>query len=47
MVTCCCNRQMALRLVGVGICFTIILGAILQIGYHLFIDIDAAFFIIY
>ena len=34
-----------MKVMGVGICFAIMLGAILQIGHHLFIDINAALFV--
>ena len=40
------NREMAMKIIGVGICFAIILGAILQVGHHLFIDINAALFVL-
>ena len=33
-----------MRFLGLAICFAIILGAVLQIGVHLFIDINAALF---
>tara|TARA_B100000085_G_C18170229_1_gene361230 strand:- start:67 stop:507 length:441 start_codon:yes stop_codon:yes gene_type:complete len=39
-------REMAMKIIGVGICFAIILGAILQVGHHLFIDINAALFVL-
>ena len=35
-----------MKVMGVGICFAIMLGAILQIGHHLFIDINAALFVL-
>ncbi len=35
-----------MKIVGIGICFAIILGAILQVGHHLFIDINAALFVL-
>ena len=35
-----------MKLMGIGICFAIMLGAILQIGYHLFIDINSALFVL-
>ena len=35
-----------MKIIGVGICFAIILGAILQVGHHLFIDINAALFVL-
>ena len=34
-----------MRIVGVGICLAIIFGAILQVGHHLFVDINAALFV--
>ena len=37
---------MAVNKVEVGICFAIILGTKLQAGHDLFVDINAAFFII-
>ena len=39
-------REPAIKVMGIGICFAIMLGAILQIGYHLFIDINAALFVL-
>ena len=35
-----------MKIIGLGICFAIILGAILQVGHHLFIDINAALFVL-
>ena len=35
-----------MKIIGVGICLAIILGAILQVGHHLFIDINAALFVL-
>ena len=35
-----------MKLMGIGICFAIMLGAILQIGHHLFIDINSALFVL-
>ena len=35
-----------MKIIGVGICLAIILGAILQAGHHLFIDINAALFVL-
>ena len=35
-----------MKILGIGICFAIMLGAILQIGHHLFIDINAALFVL-
>ena len=35
-----------MRIVGVGICLAIIFGAILQVGHHLFVDINAAMFVL-
>ena len=35
-----------MKIIGAGICFAIILGAILQVGHHLFIDINAALFVL-
>ena len=35
-----------MKIIGVGICLAIILGAILQVGYHLFIDISSALFVL-
>jgi flagellar motor component MotA len=37
---------MAMKIIGIGICFAIILGAILQVGHHLFIDINAVLFVL-
>ena len=34
-----------MKILGIGICFAIMLGAILQIGPHLFIDINSALFV--
>ena len=35
-----------MKVLGIGICFAIILGAILQIGYNLFIDLNSALFVL-
>ena len=35
-----------MKVIGIGICFAIMLGAILQIGHHLFIDINSALFVL-
>ena len=35
-----------MKILGIGICFAIMLGAILQIGHHLFTDINAALFVL-
>ena len=35
-----------MKMIGIGICFAIMLGAILQIGHHLFIDINSALFVL-
>ena len=35
-----------MKITGIGICFAIILGAILQVGHNLFIDINAALFVL-
>ena len=35
-----------MKIMGIGICFASILGAILQIGHHLFIDINSAIFVL-
>ena len=35
-----------MKIMGIGICFAIMLGAILQIGHHLFIDINSALFVL-
>ena len=35
-----------MKILGIGICFAIMLGAILQIGHHLFIDINSALFVL-
>jgi flagellar motor component MotA len=35
-----------MKIVGLGICLTIIIGAILQVGHHLFVDINAALFVL-
>ena len=43
---CSLIREIAIKIVEVGICLAIILGAILQVGHHLFIDINAALFVL-
>ena len=35
-----------MKVMGIGICFAIMLGAVLQIGHQLFIDINAALFVL-
>ena len=35
-----------MKLMGIGICFAIMLGAILQIGHQLFIDINSVLFVL-
>ena len=35
-----------MKILGIGICFAIMLGAILQIGHHLFIDLNSALFVL-
>ena len=35
-----------MKIIGIGICFAIMLGAILQIGHHLFIDTNSALFVL-
>ena len=35
-----------MKILGIGICFAIILGAFLQIGLHLFIDLNSALFVL-
>ena len=35
-----------MKILGIGICFAIVIGAVLQIGYHLFIDITSALFVL-
>ncbi len=35
-----------MKILGMGICFAILIGAILQIGHHLFIDITSALFVL-
>ena len=35
-----------MKIMGIGICFATMLGAILQIGHQLFIDINAALFVL-
>jgi len=35
-----------MKVMGIGICFVIMLGAILQVGHHLFIDINSALFVL-
>ena len=35
-----------MTMIGIGICFAIMLGAILQIGHHLFFDINSALFVL-
>ena len=39
-------RETEMKILGIGICFSIMLGAILQIGHRLFIDINAALFVL-
>jgi flagellar motor component MotA len=39
-------QETAMKILGIGICFAIMLGAILQIGHHLFIDINSALFVL-
>ena len=46
MSACSLIGEMAMRIVGVGICLAIIFGAILQVGHHLFVDINAALFVL-
>ena len=43
---CSLIGEMAMKLVGVGICLAIIFGAILQVGYHFFLDINSALFVL-
>ena len=38
--------ETVMKIIGIGICFAIMLGAILQIGHHLFIDINSALFVL-
>ena len=40
------TRESEMKILGIGICFAIMLGAILQIGHHLFIDINSALFVL-
>ena len=35
-----------MKILGLGICFAIMLGAFLQIGLHLFFDLNAALFVL-
>ncbi len=35
-----------MKILGIGICFVIMLGAFLQIGLHLFIDLNSALFVL-
>ena len=35
-----------MKILGIGICFAIMLGAFLQIGPHLYIDINSAIFVL-
>ena len=35
-----------MKIMGIGICFATMLGAILQIGHQLFIDINSALFVL-
>ena len=35
-----------MKILGIGICFAILLGAFLQIGLHLFIDLNSALFVL-
>ena len=35
-----------MKILGIGICLAIILGAVLQIGHNLFIDINSALFVV-
>ena len=35
-----------MKILGIGICFAIMLGAFLQIGSHLYIDLNSALFVL-
>ena len=35
-----------MKIMGIGICFAIMLGAILQIGHHLFFDVNSVLFVL-
>lgn len=35
-----------MKIFGIGICFAIMLGAFLQIGAHLFVDLNSALFVL-
>ena len=35
-----------MKIFGIGICFAIMLGAFLQIGLHLFVDLNSALFVL-
>ena len=35
-----------MKILGIGICFAIMLGAFLQIGFHFYIDLNSALFVL-
>ena len=35
-----------MKIIGIAICFAIMLGAILQVGYNFFVDINSALFVL-
>ena len=38
--------EMTMKILGLAICFAIMMGAFLQIGLHLFFDLNAALFVL-
>ena len=38
--------EMKMKIIGLAICFAIMMGAFLQIGLHLFFDLNAALFVL-
>ena len=39
-------EEMKMKILGLAICFAIMMGAFLQIGLHLFFDLNAALFVL-
>ena len=39
-------EEMTMKILGLAICFAIMMGAFLQIGLHLFFDLNAALFVL-
>ena len=39
-------EDMTMKILGLAICFAIMMGAFLQIGLHLFLDLNAALFVL-